>query len=85
MLCRDLEKTRTGPKSPPVSALLAAKGLMEGKTMSAKESSRTAMQVPVYAALLLDCTTRAWSFFSCSKREEFCFSKCRTFLCSSWF
>lgn len=32
---------RTGPKSPSASALLGANGLMEGKTMSAKESSRT--------------------------------------------
>ena len=27
------------------------------------------MQVPVWADLLVDCTTMAWSFFSCSKRD----------------
>lgn len=32
---------RTGVKSPGLSALLGAKGLMEGRTMRAKESSRT--------------------------------------------
>lgn len=32
---------RTGVKSPGLSALLRAKGLMEGRTMRAKESSRT--------------------------------------------
>lgn len=32
---------RTGVKSPGLSALLEAKGLMEGRTMRAKESSRT--------------------------------------------
>ena len=35
---------RTGPKSPSASALLRAKGLMEGKMMRAKESSRTCGQ-----------------------------------------
>lgn len=29
----------------------------------------TAMQVPVCADLLVDWTTMAWSFFSCSKRD----------------
>lgn len=32
---------RTGVKSPELSALLRPKGLMEGRTMRAKESSRT--------------------------------------------
>ena len=32
---------RTGAKSPGLSALLEAKGLMEGRTMRAKEKSRT--------------------------------------------
>ena len=32
-------------------------------------SGLTAMQVPVCADLLVDCTTMAWSFFSCSKRD----------------
>lgn len=138
---------RTGVKSPGLSALLEANGLMEGRTMRAKESSRTcgdgdgggaasfprphpgsmpasgartprprdrigpdlglqpccshssspfpsrrplrrgrgppspwgppsepgggltAMQVPAWADLLVDWTTMAWSFFSCSKRD----------------
>lgn len=131
---------RTGVKSPGLSALLGAKGLMEGRTMRAKESSRTcqrrggvtpslhhprehshlmgreteaqktrlcfnwgwghathtfppptgrspkaehpfilgaikaeagltAMQVPAWADLLVDWTTMACSFFSCSKRD----------------
>lgn len=29
----------------------------------------TAMQVPAWADLLVDWTTMAWSFFSCSKRD----------------
>lgn len=29
----------------------------------------TATQVPVWADLLVDWTTMAWSFFSCSKRD----------------
>lgn len=29
----------------------------------------TAIQVPAWADLLVDWTTMAWSFFSCSKRD----------------
>lgn len=56
--------TSTTPLVPHSPELFGA-----GKGGSGPGAPRTAMQVPVCAALLLDCTTRAWSFFSCSRRD----------------
>lgn len=57
------------PPAPPRWFLAPRSFLGQGRGGSGPGAPRTAMQVPVCAALLLDCTTRAWSFFSCSRRD----------------